>query len=153
MRRRPRCSPSSGQSAPMPRAGLTETRVVEEGARIADEVGLSSLTLAAVAERLGVRQPSLYKHVAGTDGLRRSIALRAKQELAGVLGRAAVGRARGEAITAMARAYRMWAHEYPGRYSAAQRAAVPGDVDDEIASAAVVQVAFDVMAGYGLRDD
>jgi AcrR family transcriptional regulator len=137
----------------MPRAGLSETRVVEEGERIADEVGLEHLTLAALAERLGVRQPSLYKHIAGTDGLRRSIALRAKQELAGVLGRAAVGRARGEAITAMARAYRAWAHEYPGRYAAAQRASVVGDVDDEIASVALVQVAFDVMAGYELRDN
>ena len=137
----------------MPRAGLTETRVVEEGERIADEVGLANLTLAALAERLGVRQPSLYKHIAGIDGLRRSIALRAKQELAGVLGRAAVGRARGEAVTAMARAYRAWAHQHPGRYAAAQRAPVAGDVDDELASAALVQVAFDVMAGYELRDD
>jgi AcrR family transcriptional regulator len=137
----------------MPRAGLTETRVVEEGERIADEVGLSNLTLAAVADRLGVRQPSLYKHIAGTDGLQRSIALRAKTELAAVLSRAAVGRARGEAITAMARAYRVWAHEHPGRYAAAQHAPVPGDIDDERASVAVVQVAFDVMAGYELRDD
>ena len=137
----------------MPRAGLTEERVVEEGERFADEVGLSSLTLAGLAERLGVRQPSLYKHITGTDGLRRSIALRAKHELAIVLGRAAVGRARGEAITAMALAYRAWAHQHPGRYAAAQRSPVPGDIDDEIASASVTQVAFDVMAGYELRDE
>lgn len=137
----------------MPRAGLTETLVVEEGERIADEVGLSSLTLAALAARLGVRQPSLYKHVAGTDGLRRGIALRAKTELADVLRRAAVGRARGGAITAMANAYRAWAIEHPGRYAAAQRAPLPGDVDDEIASGNVVRVVADVMAGYQLRDD
>jgi AcrR family transcriptional regulator len=137
----------------VPRAGLSETRVIEEGERIADERGLANLTLAALAERLGVRQPSLYKHIAGIDGLRRSIALRAKRELAGVLGGAAVGRARGDAVAAMARAYRAWAHEHPGRYAAAQRAPVPGDVDDELASASVTQVAFDVMAGYELRDD
>lgn len=137
----------------MPRAGLTETRVVEEGARIADEVGLSSLTLAAVAERLGVRQPSLYKHVAGTDGLRRSISIQAKIELAAVLRRATVGRARGDAVASMALAYRAWAKEHPGRYAAAQRAPVRGDADDEVASAEAVQVAFDVMAGYNLRDD
>lgn len=137
----------------MPRAGLTETLVVEEGERIADEVGLSRLTLAALAARLGVRQPSLYKHVAGTDGLRRGIALRAKNELADVLQRAAVGRARGGAITAMAHAYRAWAIEHPGRYAAAQRAPLPGDVDDEIASGNVVRVVADVMAGYHLRDD
>jgi AcrR family transcriptional regulator len=137
----------------VPRAGLSETLVVEEGERIADEVGLSSLTLAALAARLGVRQPSLYKHIAGTDGLRRGIALRAKNELADVLRRAAVGRARGGAITAIAQAYRAWAIEHPGRYAAAQRAPLPGDVDDEIASGNVVRVVADVMAGYELRDD
>ncbi len=137
----------------MPRAGLSEARVVEEGVRIADEVGLSSLTLAALAQRLGVRQPSLYKHIAGTDALRRSIAIRAKSELADVLGRAAVGRARGEAITSMAHAYRVWAREHPGRYAAAQRAPLPGDGDDELASARVVRVVSDVMAGYEPHED
>jgi AcrR family transcriptional regulator len=137
----------------VPRAGLTPTRVIEAGERIADEVGLSNLTLAAVAERLGVRQPSLYKHIAGTDGLQRGIAVRAKNELAGVLERAAVGRARGNAIASMSQAYREWALEHPGRYAAVQRAPVPGDVDDEIATGDVVRVALDVMAGYDLRDD
>ena len=139
--------------ATVPRAGLTETRVIEEAERIADEVGLSSLTLAALAKRLKVRQPSLYKHVAGMDGLQRSIGLRAKNDLAGVLGRAAVGRARGDAIVSMSHAYRAWALEHPGRYAATQRAPVPGDIEDETATANVVQVAFDVMAGYDLRDD
>jgi len=32
---------------------------------MADEVGLGSLTLSAPAERLGVMQPSLYKHLEG----------------------------------------------------------------------------------------
>ena len=49
----------------VPRAGLTEARVVDEAERIADEVGLARLTLAAIADRLGVRQPSLYKHIDG----------------------------------------------------------------------------------------
>jgi AcrR family transcriptional regulator len=137
----------------VPRAGLTQTRVIEEGERIADEVGLSNLTLAALAQRLGVRQPSLYKHIAGSDGLQRSIAVRAKNELAGVLERAAVGRARGDAIASTSRAYRAWAVGHPGRYAAVQRAPVHGDVDDEIATGKVVRVALDVMAGYDLRDD
>jgi AcrR family transcriptional regulator len=61
----------------MPRAGLTETRVLEDAERLADEVGLSQLTLAALAARLGVRQPSLYKHIDGMDGLQRGLAIRA----------------------------------------------------------------------------
>jgi AcrR family transcriptional regulator len=137
----------------VPRAGLTQARVIEEGELIADEVGLSNLTLAAVAVRLGVRQPSLYKHIGGTGALQRGIAVRAKNELAGVLERASVGRARGNAIASMSRAYRTWALEHPGRYAAVQRAPLAGDVDDEMASANVVRVALDVMAGYDLRDD
>jgi len=137
----------------VPRAGLTATRVIEEAEAIADEVGLSNLTLAALATRLGVRQPSLYKHIAGMDALQRSIAIRAKNELASVLGRAAIGRARGAALSAMAHAYRTWALQHPGRYASAQRAPMPGDVDDETASANVVRVAYDVMAGFELRDE
>jgi AcrR family transcriptional regulator len=137
----------------VPRAGLTEARVIEEAERIVDEVGLSSLTLAALARSLKVRQPSLYKHISGMEGVQRSIALRAKRELAAVLGRAAVGRARGDAIVSMSHAYRAWALKHPGRYAATQRAPIAGDVEDEQATATVVQVAFDVMAGYELHDN
>jgi AcrR family transcriptional regulator len=137
----------------VPRAGLSEGRVVEAAEQVADEVGLSRLTLTALAERLGVRQPSLYKHIASMDALQRSISIRAKGELADTLGRAAVGRSRGDAIVAMAAAYRGWAREHPGRYASTQRAPAPGDIDDEVASAAVVQVLTDVLAGYDLRGD
>jgi AcrR family transcriptional regulator len=137
----------------MPRAGLSEARVVDEAELIADEIGLQRLTLAALAERLGVRQPSLYKHIDGMPALQRSLAVRAKNELAHVLARAAVGRERGDAIAAISHAYRMWALEHPGRYAAAQRAPIAGDADDEAASRALVQIVADVLAGYQLRDD
>jgi AcrR family transcriptional regulator len=127
--------------------------VVGEAERLADEVGLSRLTLAALAISLGVRQPSLYKHIDGMDSLQRSIAVRAKRELADVLGRAAVGRARDDAIRSLATAYRRWAVEHPGRYSATVRAPEPGDSDDEAASAAAVGVVLDVLSGYDLRGD
>jgi AcrR family transcriptional regulator len=126
---------------------------VAEAEKIADELGLPQLTLAAVAERLGVRQPSLYKHVDGMDGLQRGIALRAKTELGGVLARASVGRSRGDAIVAMSMAYRDWALSHPGRYAATQRASTAGDSESERADRAVVQIVADVLAGYDLHDD
>lgn len=134
----------------MPRVGLTEDRVVLEAERIADIVGLSKLTLAALAESLGVRQPSLYKHIDGMDALQRSIAVRAKVELAGVLARAAVGKSRGSAVRSVCLAYRAWALEHPGRYTATVRAPAPGDADDLAASTAAVEVVFGVLSGYDL---
>jgi len=126
---------------------------VEEAERLADEVGLARMTLAALAARLGVRQPSLYKHIEGTDGLLRSISVRAKNELAYVLARAAVGRERADAVTSIANAYRAWALEHPGRYAAAQSAPAPGDSEDQAASIAIVQLVTDILAGYRLGGD
>lgn len=137
----------------MPRAGLTPDRVVVEAEQLVDEVGMQQLTLAAVAARFGVRQPSLYKHVESLGALEHRIAIRAKVELGDVLGRAAIGRSQGDAITAMARAYRDWALQHPGRYEAAQRAPIPGDAEDEAASDRVVNVVATVIERYQLRDD
>ncbi len=132
---------------------MTPERVVETAVAIADASGLGSLTLAGVAVELGVRTPSLYKHVDGLPALHRLVAVHAKQELAGVLGQAAVGRSRGEALRALARSYRDWARSRPGLYAAAQGAPVPGDAEDEAASAAVVRVVFDALRGYGGDED
>jgi len=131
----------------MLRSGLNRTRVVEEAEQIAGEVGLPSLTLTVLAERLGVRQPSLYKHIDGLPGLHRCISVRSRTQLADVLACATVGRHRGDAVTAMAHSYRGWALAYPGRYAAAQPAPAPGDLEDEAASNAVVEVLADVFGG------
>jgi AcrR family transcriptional regulator len=137
----------------VPRAGLNTSRVVAEAMDLADEVGLDQLTLAALAARLGVRQPSLYKHVASLGALRRLISMQGKAEFGDVLGRAAIGRARDDALVTMAHAYRAWALDHPARYLAAQQPPAPGDVDDETVSGRAVQVLAAVMEGYGLDGD
>ena len=137
----------------MPRAGLSRDRVVEAATVLADEVGLSNLTLAALAERLGVRQPSLYKHLDSLASLHRSISLLSKRELTELLTRAAVGRSGGDALHAMAHAYREWAREHPARYRASHAMPADGDVEIEAASLATVQVIADVLAVYGLEGD
>lgn len=137
----------------MPRAGLNTDKVVAEAAVMADEMGPSKVTLAALAARLGVRQPSLYKHVANLESLRQRIAVQAKAEIAEVMSRAAVGRARDDALVAVAHAYRAWALEHPGRYQSAQRPPVRGDVEDEAVTARAVQVLATVMNGYDLDGD
>src|SRR5690606_16522797 len=65
--------------------------------------------------RAGVAVPSLYKHVESLDALRAEVALVAVRELTDRMRRAAVGRARGEALRALARACRAYVREHPGR--------------------------------------
>jgi AcrR family transcriptional regulator len=136
----------------MPRAGLSTRRVVDEAATLADQVGLDNLTLAAVAERLGVRLPSLYKHIAGMPALQRELTIRAKVEMTGVFARATVGKSRGQALRALALAYRDWARQHPGLYAAGVRAPRDDDPEDQEASAAAAEVVFDALAGYELDD-
>ncbi|HSF25933.1 MAG TPA: WHG domain-containing protein [Actinomycetes bacterium] len=137
----------------MPRAGLTPSRVVAEGADLADEVGLDRLTLAAVASRLGVRLPSLYKHVAGLDALRQGLAVQALHELAQALSAATVGRSRYDALAPMAAAYRDYARAHPGRYAATLRAPDPTADAHAEAARAVLTIVLSVLAGYGLTGD
>ncbi|POH71223.1 TetR family transcriptional regulator [Cryobacterium zongtaii] len=137
----------------MPRAGLNRDRVAEEAAAMADEVGLNTLTLAALAERLGIRQPSLYKHIDSMAGLHRDIAVHAKRDLGEVLARASVGRSGADAISAMSHAYRDWALKHPARYEAANLMPAPSDVEDEAVSIAAIQVIADVLTAYHLEGD
>lgn len=137
----------------MPRAGLSRAVVVTEAARVADEVGLERLTLAAVAGRLGVRLPSLYKHIAGLEALQVHLAAAAGRELAAELSAATVGRSKGDALLAMAHAYRAFALRRPGAYAATLRAPEDGDEEHQAAAMAVLQVVLSVLAGFGLEGE
>ncbi len=136
----------------MPRAGLNEERVVAQAEQLVDEIGVQQLSLAALAARLGVRQPSLYKHIHSIGGVQRSIAVRAKIELADALRRRVVGRSGPDALRALCAEYRAWALAHPGRYAATVRAPSAEDDDDLAASAAAVEVVTQVLAAYRLSD-
>ena len=131
----------------MPRAGLSREFVVAEAAQVADEVGYDRLTLAAIAERLGVAVPSLYKHVDGLGELRRDLTVLALRELGVALGSAVDG------LRAIAEAYRGYARAHPGRYPATLRAVDPHDHDADEASRALLQTVFSVLALYELSGD
>jgi AcrR family transcriptional regulator len=135
----------------MPRMGLTRQRVVAEAAAVADETGLDRLTLAAVAKRLGVSLPGLYKHIDSLDGLRRDLAILGVQELTAAMSAAAVGRSGRDALHAIAAAYREYAAAHPGRAAASIRAPNPADSEHLAAGEAAVAVLLAVLDGYQIR--
>ncbi|MEV4748626.1 TetR-like C-terminal domain-containing protein [Streptosporangium sp. NPDC049248] len=118
----------------MPRVGLDPAAVVAAGAALADEVGLANLTMGLLAERVGVRTPSLYKHVNGQEDLNRRIAALALNEAADAVGGAIQGYAGRDALAAAARAFRAFVLEHPGRY-AATIGIEPSGPDDPLAVA------------------
>ncbi len=138
----------------MPRAGLTPAAVVAAAAELADEVGYADATLAMLAERVGVRTPSLYKHVAGQDDLNRRIAALALTEAADAVGAATQGRSGRDALGAAARALRTFVLTHPGRYAATIGVTPTGPEDPiAVAEARALDAFAAVLRGYAIAPE
>jgi AcrR family transcriptional regulator len=137
----------------MPRAGLNPEIVIDAAAAIADEEGLEAVTLAAIADRLGVKPPSLYKHVDGLDAILRGVALRGLREANARIVHAIIGLAREDALVALARAYWRFSIEHRGLYAATLRAPRPGETEIEAAGGILVGVIGSVLKGFGLSGE
>jgi AcrR family transcriptional regulator len=135
----------------MPRARLTPLAVTEAGAALIDEVGFENFSMGLLAERLGVKTPALYKHVAGQADLVRRIAIVSMAEFADAIRDAIQGRAGSDALAAGAQAMRIYVREHPDRYAVAD-AARPTGPDDPLIPAVnrVVASWAAMLRGYHL---
>ena len=132
------------------RRGVDKDAVIAAAVAIVDHDGWAALSLARVADELGIQAPSLYSHVEGLPGLRREVAHLATQQMGEALRDAALGRSGREALEAVSHAFRTWALAHPGRYDATLW---PLDADDEerVAAARRAQDAFAaVIRSYGI---
>ncbi|MFI5084061.1 MAG: TetR/AcrR family transcriptional regulator [Streptosporangiales bacterium] len=137
----------------MPRAGLTGDDVVTSAAGLADEIGFHAVTMGLLADRLGVRPPSLYKHVGGLADLQHRLATLAMTELGEVIRDAAQGRAGLDALTALLTAVRAYVTVHPGRYAATVGAEFTGPDDPLLAaSARIIGSIAAVLRGYGIGE-
>lgn len=138
----------------MPRAGLTTAAVTDAAAALADESGLPQLSMGAVADRLGVRTPSLYKHVDGLADLLHRIAVQATDELGDAVRDATQGRAGSDALAAAALAMRRYVTRHPGRYAATVGARSTGPDDPlTVAAERSLRAFAAVLHGYRLDPD
>ncbi|HXO09448.1 MAG TPA: WHG domain-containing protein [Solirubrobacteraceae bacterium] len=139
----------------MPRAGLDREAVVMAAAELADSdpEGLDAVTLTALAERLGIRTPSLYAHIDGLADLRRHLRVRGARQLTAAIVTATSGRAGLDALRGLAGTYREFAHAHPGIYAAMQRAPEEQDVEAAAAARELVDAIITALSGYGLSGD
>lgn len=135
----------------MERAGLTQARLVQAAAELADEVGFEQVTVSALAKRFDVKTASLYWHLEGSHDLKTRIALLGLEEMADRATSAIAGRSGREALAALGDAYRDYAREHPGRYDAAQMRLDP---QTAAASAGVrhAQLARAILRAYDLDE-
>ncbi|GAB3807821.1 hypothetical protein GCM10028798_32960 [Humibacter antri] len=93
----------------------TNDEILTAAVRLVEEGGPDALTMKAVAARVGVQPPSLYKRVQGREHLLGMVAERAASDVAAVLDEAqgAAGENPLNGVIAMARSLRRFAHEHP----------------------------------------
>ncbi|WP_018656048.1 TetR/AcrR family transcriptional regulator [Actinomadura flavalba] len=126
-------------------------RLDRAAAELADEIGFERLTVAAVARRLGVKDPSLYAHIANVHELRTRVTLLALAEMADRAAAALAGRAGRDALAALGGTYRDYAREHPGRY-AASRAPLDAETAARSAAPRHSELARAVLRGYALPE-
>ena len=138
----------------MPRVGLGPASVTEAAAALVDEIGFENLSMGLLAERLGVKTPSLYKHVASQAELAHRIAVLAMTEVADAIRDAIQGLAGSDALAAGARAMRTYVLEHPGRYAAGNAARPTGPDDPLVPAVGRVLASWAAMLhGYRLNPD
>jgi len=134
----------------MPRQGLTSERVAAAAAELADSVGLSRLTVAAVARRFGVADASLYGHVRSREALIEQVAVRAAAAFADGLALAVAGRSGRRALVGFADAYRAFAVAHPGQYAATQLQLPPEVGTRSAGHLRMIELSYAMLRGYGL---
>ena len=139
-----------------PRSNLTKQTVVRAAAELINAEGLEALSLGHLAEKLGIRTPSLYNHVDGLPGLMRELSILNARNLADRLSEAAIGQSGPELVRGVMQAIRAYIKEYPGLYLSTVRASGTQTVTDpelEQEEARSVKVGMAVMASFGLEDE
>ena len=87
--------------------------ILDVAAALLEEEGAEALTMRALAARMGIRAPSLYKHVRDKDDIVAGLQERALVDMGRHLAAA------GPGLAALADGYRSWARAHPRLYDLA----------------------------------
>jgi len=96
-------------------------QIVAAARELLEEKGESGLSMRRIADRIGIRAPSLYKHVPDKAALEVALIAEGLAESGAALASA------GDDLGAIARAYRAWALEHPHLYSLMTARPLPRD--------------------------
>ena len=132
---------------------LDEKVILDTAARMADEGGVANITLKALAEELGVKSPSLYKHISGLDELNKELMLYGWDLLEKEVMKAAIGKAKDDAIITLCHAFRNFVALHRGLFEAMQWYNMYQSDEHLQATEGLVSVLFQVLDGYDLTEE
>lgn len=137
----------------MPRTTDTKERMIAVSWELVNESGWDALNLHRIAERLGIKPPSLYNHIKSLDDLRSQLALAAHQGLSNTLLEATAGKEGVEAIRSMGSAYRAFILQNPGMIYALSHSAEYMSIEVKRESDRALSAGKQLLGGLNLGDD
>ena len=135
---------------------LSKSDVIGAAVALLNAEGSDSLTLHRLADKLGIRPPSLYNHIDGLPGLQRELSVLNAKQLADRLGEAAIGKSGPGLFMDVAQAFRSYVKENPGLYTSTLRASGTQETPDSNLmreEERALKVALAVMASLGLQGE
>lgn len=135
------------------KVGLDKPMIIKAAANMADEKGIANVSLKALAAKLGIKPPSLYKHFSGLDELNKELMLYGYRSLENAVTKAAIGKAKDDAIIAICYAYRSFVFEHKGLFEAMQWYNMYQSEEHLQATQGTVAVLFQVLEGYGITEE
>ena len=138
------------------RTSLDKAAVLQAAVDILNTGGVQALTLSHLAEKLGIRTPSLYNHVDGLTGLQQELAVMNARLLADRLNEAAIGRSGSELFREVAQAFRGYVKEYPALYMSTLRSSGTQLVQNsnlQHEEERVMKIGMVIMASLGVQGE
>ncbi len=129
---------------------IDHDRIVETARACIETQGIDAVTLRVVAERLGVKAPSLYRYVKNKNALLLAVNEVTLREMTGVLINAIDGALpRMERLMNVAKAYRRYAHAHPVCYELAMssKPEIKPSQDVQVQMVLPIQASFAELSG------
>lgn len=133
--------------------GLDKKVILDTATRMADEEGIANVTLKSLAEKLGVKSPSLYKHISGLDELNKELMLYGWNLLEKEIMKATIGKAKDDAIIAFCYTFRNFVASHRGLFEAMQWYNMYQTNEHLQATEGLVSVLFQVLDAYDLMEE
>lgn len=133
-------------------AKTSQAELITLARGLVEASGPGALTLGALAERAGIKPPSLYKHFADRAAVLKAVEIEVLYELEAYLRKKLRGGGARERLFSLAHAYRAWGKAKPNRY----RSIYSGDAfnDPELRAACLfsAQPLFEELTAAGVSE-
>lgn len=133
---------------------ITKETILRTAIDIADTKGLANVSLKEIAQILGIKSPSIYKHMpGGLTQIKHEIMILGWREIDEVIARGTAGKAGDEAVMALCMAFRGYVNKHPGVFEALQWHNSYVSTENDEVTKGIIQTLYQIIDAYKVGED